>query len=202
VISIVVGVLAAADDGRQRPTSAVSRVEASSDIAWLERVASSAEAAREAQGESRVGQPKALRIAAYARLGALGTPDSLAAIERVERTLSAQPLTPATVALDRWPAVGWQMGDAPAVAIAQIISSDGTTYGVVPASLLGGHDFFLVSTDTGGRHDLVAAEAACARRVVCTWRRDVARVDRTADADVHRWRADAADRARRRGARQ
>jgi hypothetical protein len=166
VMAIAGAVVVAVGAGPQMPASAVSRVEASTDIAWLERIASSAEAARDAQGQSRIGQPKALRIAAYARLGALGTPDSLAAIERVERTLTAQPLTPPTVTLDHWPAIGLHMGDAPATLVAQISASDGTTYGVVPASLLGGRDFFLVSTrspddaTTWSRPKLIAPAAS------------------------------------------
>jgi len=139
---------AAAAATRQEPSSPVSLVEASTDVASLERIASSADAAREAQGRSQIGQPKRLRIAAYARLGAIGTPDALAAIDRVERTLDAQPLTPPTVSLDRWPAPGLHMGDTPATLVAKITAPDGTTYGVVPANLLGGADFFLVSTRT------------------------------------------------------
>ena len=148
VIAIAGIVAAAAAAARQEPPSAGSRVETSADVAWLERVASSADAAREAQGRSPIGQPKQLRIAAYARLGAIGTPDALAAIDRVERTLDAQALTPPTVTLDRWPAIGLHMGDTPATLVGKILAPDGTTYGVVRASLLGGHDFFLVSTRT------------------------------------------------------
>ena len=148
-IAIAGSVIVAAGAGRQvPPPSAVFRVEASTDVAWLERIAASADAAREAQGRSRIGQPKQLRIAAYARLGALATPDALAAIGRVERTLDAQPLTPPTVTLDPWPAPGLHMGDTAATLVARITAPDGTTYGVVPANLLGGDDFFLVSTRT------------------------------------------------------
>ena len=150
---------------RQEPPSAGSRVEASTDVAWLQRIASSADAAREAQGRSRIGPPKHLRTPAYARPGALGTPDALAAIDRVERTLDAQPLTPPTVTLDRLPAPGRHMSDTPAALVAKITASDGTSYGVLPASLLGGHDFFLVSTRTPddaatwSRPKLIAAAA-------------------------------------------
>jgi len=148
VIAIAGSVAAAAGKAWQEPPSVVSRVEASTDVAWLERIASSADAAREAQGRSRIGQPKQLRIAAYARLGAIGTLDALAAIDRVERTLDAQSLTPPTVTLDRWPAPGLHMGDTPATLVAKITAADGTVYGVVPANLLGGYDFFLVATRT------------------------------------------------------
>jgi hypothetical protein len=134
--------------GGQTPAPPVARVDASSDVAWLERIAASANAAREAQGRSRIGQPKQLRIAAYARLGALGTPESLAAIVRVERVLAAQPLLPTTVTLDRWPAVGLHMSDTPALLLAQIIAPDAVTYAVVSTQLIGGHDFFLLASRT------------------------------------------------------
>jgi hypothetical protein len=145
-IAVTVGV--AATTGGQPATPPVARVDASSDVAWLERIAASADAAREAQGQSRIGQPKQLRIAAYARLGALGTPASLAAIARVERVLAAQPLLPTAVTLGRWPAVGLHMSDSPALVLAQIIAPDAVTYAVVSAQLLGGHDFFLLATRT------------------------------------------------------
>jgi hypothetical protein len=148
VMMMAAGAVAAVAAGRQVPPSPAARVEASTDVAWLERVASSAAAAREAQGQSRIGQPKQLRIAAYARLGALGAPESLAAIGRVERVLAAQPLLPTTVTLDPWPAVGLHMGDPPALLVAQIIAPDARTYGVASAQLLGGHDFFLLATRT------------------------------------------------------
>jgi len=149
----VAGVIAASlvlptNIGGQPAPPAVARVDASSDVAWLERIAASDDAAREAQGRSRIGQPKQLRIAAYARLGTLGTPESLAAIVRVERVLAAQPLLPTTVTLDRWPAVGLHMSDTPALLLAQIIASDAVTYAVASAQLLGGHDFFLLATRT------------------------------------------------------
>jgi len=126
----------------------VTRVEASNDVAWLERIAASNEAAREAQGTSYLGQPKQLRVAAYARLGAIGSTESFAAMDRVERALASQPLTPAIVPLDRLPAVGWHMSDPPAATIARSPARDGITYAIVPGRLLGGHDFFLVSSRT------------------------------------------------------
>jgi hypothetical protein len=146
VIAVSLGL--ATTTGGQPPAPAVARVDASSDVAWLERIAASNDAARDAQARSGIGQPKQLRIAAYARLGALGTPESLAAIVRVERVLAAQPLLPTTVTLDRWPAVGLHMSDAPALLVAQIIAPDAVTYAVVSAQLIGGHDFFLLATRT------------------------------------------------------
>jgi thrombospondin type 3 repeat protein len=129
----------------ERPRAPVARVEASNDVDWLERIAASSEAAREAQGRSAIGQPKELRVAAYARLGAIGTAESLAAVGRVERALASRSLTGATLPLDQRPAAGLHVGDPPSPPVAQIVVRD-TTYAVVPGQLLGGFDFFLVST--------------------------------------------------------
>jgi hypothetical protein len=128
----------------------VTSVERSADVSWLERIAASAAFARDVQGRSPIGMPKALRVAAFARLGAIGTPESLSAMARVERELAAVPLTPPTVPLDVWPAVGWHvsdrdMRDGPHAAAAP---QNGVTYAVVDGALLGGTDYFLISTRT------------------------------------------------------
>jgi len=128
----------------------IDDVQRSTDVAWLERVASSGAFARDVQGRSPVGMAKLLRIAAYARLGDIGTAESLTAVERIERLLAEIPLTPQTVPLDRWTSVGWHVGDVDQRPLASVAAPDGTTYAVVSASLLGGFDFFLVSTRTPG----------------------------------------------------
>jgi len=94
--------------------------------------------------------PKALRVAAYARLGAIGTSESLAAIARVEREMAAVPLTPATVPLDVWPRIGFHMSDMDMSGgpLAMAPPQNGVTYGVVAATLVGGTDYFLISTRT------------------------------------------------------
>jgi hypothetical protein len=123
-------------------------VQQSTDIAWLERIASSAAFAREVQGSSPVGMAKLLRGAAYARLGDIATAESLAAVERIEQSMAETPLLPAKVALDVWPSVGWHMTDDEQRPLATAAAPDGTTYAVVIASLLGGTDLFLLSTRT------------------------------------------------------
>ena len=120
----------------------------STDLKWLERIASSAAFAQEVQRSSPIGMAKLLRGAAYARLGDIGTAESLAAVERIEQSMADTPLTPSTVALDVWPSVGWHMSDVEQTPIATATGPDGTTYAVVIASLLGGSDFFLLSTRT------------------------------------------------------
>jgi hypothetical protein len=142
---------AAPAGGQARPEAtrgAAAIVAASTDIAWLERIAASGAFAREVQGRSRIGAPKALRVAAYARLGAIGTAESLAAIERIERAMASATLTPATLPLDGWATVGAHMGDMRDAPIAAAPPRDGVTYAVAVGSLLGGDDYFLVSTRT------------------------------------------------------
>jgi hypothetical protein len=123
-------------------------VQQSTDIKWLERIASSAASAQEVQRSSPIGMAKLLRGAAYARLGDIGTAESFAAVERVEQSMAETPLTPSTVALDLWPSVAWHMGDLEQTPLATAAAPDGITYAVVLASLLGGSDFFLLSTRT------------------------------------------------------
>jgi len=126
----------------------IDDVQQSTDVAWLERIASSAAFAQEVQRASRIGMAKLLRGAAYARLGDIGTPESLAAVGRIEQSLADVPLTPPTVPLGVWPSVSWHMRDVEEVPMATALAPDGTTYAVVAASLLGGFDLFLISTRT------------------------------------------------------
>jgi Bacterial TSP3 repeat len=126
----------------------IDDVQRSTDIAWLERIASSAAFAQEVQRASPIGMAKLLRGAAYARLGDIGTPESLAAVGRIEQLMADVPLTPPTVPLGVWPSVSWHMRDDDQVPMATAIAPDGTTYAVVTASLLGGFDLFLISTRT------------------------------------------------------
>ena len=128
----------------------IDDVQQSTDVAWLERIASSAAFAQEVQRASRIGMAKLLRGAAYARLGAIGTPESLAAVGRIEQSMADVPLTPPTVPLGVWPSVSWHMRDVDQVPMATAIAPDGTTFAIVAASLLGGFDLFLISTRTPG----------------------------------------------------
>ena len=117
----------------------------STDVALLERVVSSPESIL--TGADRFST-KALRTAAYARLGELGTSESLAAVDRIEQLASRVSLTPPTVPADIWPSAAWHMSDTRVVPLAETKAPDGTTYAVVSAILLGGSDFFLISSRT------------------------------------------------------
>ena len=123
-------------------------VRRSSDVAWLERVAASAAFAQQIQTTSPIGMAKRLRGAAYARLGDLASAESLAAVDRIEWAIAETSLVPATVPLGVWPSVAWHMSDSNVSPLATVTAPDGTTYGVVTASLLGGDDLFLISTRT------------------------------------------------------
>jgi hypothetical protein len=126
----------------------IDDLQRSTDIAWLERIASSAAFAQEVQRASPIGMAKLLRGAAYARLGDIGTSDSLAAVERIEQSMADAPLTPPTVVLGVWPSVSWHMRDVDQVSMATVVAPDRIAYGVVAATLLGGFDLFLISTRT------------------------------------------------------
>jgi hypothetical protein len=148
IVGIALAISLAPQVRAQRGRGPAASVAASTDVQWLERIAASPTSAREVQGGSFAGMPKALRVAAYARLGAIGSPESLAAIARIERAMSATPLTPATVPMDGWPTVGAHMGDMREAPIAKAPPRGETTYAVALGSLLGGNDYFLVSTRT------------------------------------------------------
>jgi hypothetical protein len=126
----------------------IDDVQRSTDIAWLERIALSAAFAQNVQRASPIGMAKLLRGVAYARLGDIGTAESLAAVERIEQAMADVPLTPATVPLGVWPSVSWHIRDVDQVPLARAAAPDGTTYAVVSGSLLGGIDLFLISTRT------------------------------------------------------
>ena len=111
------------------PGASVADIARATDVEWLERI----------------GSP-----AAYARLGEIGTPRSLAAILRIETAAAAITLVPPTVSADGWPRIGSTLSDTAVVPIASTIAPDGTTYAVVVANLLGGSDVFLLSRPASG----------------------------------------------------
>jgi hypothetical protein len=151
-LCLLVGVLVASSEisigqvrGGGMPLDVVRR---SSDVGWLERIASSAAFAEQVQGSSPSGMAKLLRGAAYARLGDLASAEGLAAVERIEQSMAETTLVPITVPLGVWPSVAWHMSDSDHSPLATVAAPDGITYAVVVASLLGGDDLFLVSTRT------------------------------------------------------
>lgn len=135
--------------GAQRNADFFTRLKNSTDVAWLERLASDPEAAY-SETPSLYG-PKVTRGMAYARLGAVGTPEAIAAVRRIER--SARSWTPmsASVSLDRLPHPAAHFSDYHPRPFAQVMAPDGVTYGLITLSLLGGSDVFVTASATPGR---------------------------------------------------
>jgi hypothetical protein len=104
------------------------------DIVALERIAT-ANADNDAESLRMGDSSKDRRIAAYVRLGAIGTAQSLAGARRVEAKLKTVPLLPPTVTMGVWPHPVWHFGDEKAKPFVTTLASDGTTYGIVQADL-------------------------------------------------------------------
>jgi hypothetical protein len=135
---------------RERGKIFLDGIAESVDVPWLERVASSlVEAEKAIPPNTLLVGILDLRIAAFARLGELHTKESLAAVERIEKKAKECGLVPEVVPLDVWriPVFNYM---APEIKpIATIKAPDGTTYGVITNPfLMGGNDFFLISTKT------------------------------------------------------
>jgi hypothetical protein len=138
-----------AGNGRGWPNPQVQTIEESTNVVWLESIANSLANAEKLHPTGRLGgHAKDFRTAAYARLGALGTADSLAAIERIEQSAKGQSITPKTFPLGVWTHPCWHFADAETVPLAQAKMEDGKTYAILSGYLLGGEDLFLISTAT------------------------------------------------------
>jgi hypothetical protein len=127
-----------------------TRIATETDARWLEETVSSSAATAALPQHVRIITAKAVRTLAYARLGELGTPESLAAIRRIDANAMRTVVTPLTSAADVWPQVGWFIADTVVDPIAQTSGPDGTTYAIVSANLLGAFDFFLISSRAPG----------------------------------------------------
>jgi hypothetical protein len=121
-------------------------LQSSNDVAMLERIAS-ADGSADVESMYTGQGDKDHRTAAYARLGAIGTEQSLEAARRVERKLKATPLLPANVAVGVLIDPMWHFGDIEVKPFVTVRISDGTTYGIVSEDLLGDNsDLFLISS--------------------------------------------------------
>ena len=141
--------LVSADLLAGRPDDAKQRIGASGDVAWLEGVAASPAEARKLVPEYYFDEAKDLRTLAYARLSAIGTRESLAAVQRIEAKAREVIPAPATVPLDIWTHPCWHFGDKKVKLMASAVTADGTTYGIVNSTILGDEcDIFLVSSRT------------------------------------------------------
>ena len=131
------------------PNNPFVRINTATDVLWLERIVMSPAAAAELRpGGGLASNPKDLRTMAYVRLGTLGTPESLAAIKRIET--EARKIYPAPTATTPGDFIhpGWHFSDSELRPIAQVTNAKGITYAVISASLMGDLDLFLISTRT------------------------------------------------------
>jgi len=127
----------------------VKRIQVSEDVAWLEKVADTPGEAKELNPQNMLGRhEKDLRTAAYVRLGEMGTSESLAAVERIERRArsSFSSSCSRTVRLGPWAHPCWHFADDELEPIARARASDGRTYAIVGSSDLGDLDLFLISS--------------------------------------------------------
>jgi hypothetical protein len=131
------------------PKNPFVRINNSKDVAWLERIATSPVAAAELRpGGGLANSPKDLSTAAYIRLGNLGTPESVAALKRIEeRAHLITPLSDRSTPGD-FIHPGWHFSDSELHPIAQVKSPNGTTYALIVSSLMGDLDLFLISSKT------------------------------------------------------
>ncbi len=131
------------------PNNPFVRINSDTDVQWLERIASSPAAAAELRpGGGLANHSKDLRIAAYVRLGNLGTPESLAAIKRIET--EARKIYPAATQSTPGDFIhpGWHFSDSELSPIAQVQNANGVTYAIITGSLMGDLDLFLISSRT------------------------------------------------------
>jgi hypothetical protein len=85
------------------------------------------------------------RINAYARLGELGTPESLAAARRIEAAAKQWSTAQETVSRGVFLHPAWHMGTVSLSPIAETTGGDGVHYGIIVTSYLGSWDAYLVS---------------------------------------------------------
>jgi hypothetical protein len=98
--------------------------------------------------ERLYGGARDVRVEAYARLGALGTAESLAAVARLEARARAHTLTPATVPLGMWTSASWHCAGTVVAPLARVRAANGLSYAIIHSTLLGGNDYYLIFTRT------------------------------------------------------
>src|SRR5581483_9537610 len=132
-----------------------NKIRYSQDVSMLEKVADSYDEAYALLPGGGLGHnSKDLRTEAYIRLGEIGTPQSLAAVKRLEERFRQNPnLTPKFVHLGLSPHPGWHFADSESSPIAQTTSANGTTYAIVEGAEMGDFDLFLTSNKTPGDPD-------------------------------------------------
>ena len=136
------------EGGRQRWAPLLATAYTSTDVATLERFAGPGPTPEELRLQRWNPQTKVLRTAALARLGELGTPESLAAVDRlVEAAAKQGPATDQFLATT-WPHAAWHFGDMGFMPLAETTAPDGTTFVMAPGDLYGRFELFVLSSKT------------------------------------------------------
>jgi hypothetical protein len=126
------------------------KIIASTDVAWLEKIASSLEAAMELDPPNLLAaHAKDARTEAYARLGELGTPEALAAIHRIEARGRAVERHAEVKPSSVWTHPSWHHGDPRVEAIAEAHGPDGAPYIITNIGPMG-HDLYLLPAKLSG----------------------------------------------------
>ncbi|MBI5831812.1 MAG: hypothetical protein HZB16_05780 [Armatimonadetes bacterium] len=126
------------------PLDPFKTVGESRDVALLERIASSPSAAAALNPAGGMGDgAKDLRTVAYARLGELNTPDSLAAVDRIEA--AARQVRPSAGGWDVYSGMhpAFHYDDTPFEPRACLTLVNGRTYAMVTGSWMAGFDIYL-----------------------------------------------------------
>lgn len=149
VLILVLSLGATIDAEEANVADPKEQIARSEDVEWLESVAASLERATELKPPGGLGRhAKDLRTAAYCRLGALGTPEALAAVRRIEEAAKVSKPTGESLGPLTHPA--WHFADSTLneLLVASVEGENGVTYGIIRGSFLGGEDYYLISTAT------------------------------------------------------
>lgn len=150
LVTLATTVLFGAVVQREARRNPFVEVAESTDVAFLEELVISSDAAsRQPVPGGLRGKPKTLRTAAFARLGELGTEESLAAVRRIEARARSVVPAPPIVPMGVWTHPSWHFGDIDMKGpVTRVEGDDGITYGIVISSMMGYVDLFLVANAT------------------------------------------------------
>jgi len=136
--------LRAQDIASQHSHAPLTDISKSTDVAWLQRIAMSAEFAAQLAADPAWPQTSVLRSRAYVRLGDVGTPASLAAVASIEASMAKRVTVTPTTNTTEWPRSWNREGKG----LAESVGPDGRTYRVLFWNLQGPYDLFLTSSRT------------------------------------------------------
>jgi hypothetical protein len=128
------------------PNDPFVKISNATDVQWLERIVSSPAGAAELRPGG--GSIKGFRSAAYIRLGVLGTPESLEAIQRIETGARKVQTAPAQSTPGDFVHPATHFSDSELRPLAQVTNANGITYAIIINTLMGDLELFLISTRT------------------------------------------------------